>query len=51
MLEGLSVLLFAGVTYLFLIVVPSLVEKFSSEEFRQAYFSHLSEKSLHSFGK
>lgn len=51
MLEIISIILFAGITYTFLIVVPTIVEKVSSAEFRKAYFSHLSEKSVHSFGK
>lgn len=51
MFEALSVVLFAGIVYLFLVVVPATIERFSSEEFRRAYFSHLSEKNVHSFGK
>ncbi len=50
-LEMLSVVLFAGVVYTFLVVVPSVIEKLSSEDFRRAYFSHLAEKSVHSYGK
>ena len=50
-LEILSVMLFAGLIYMFLVVVPSAIEKFSSEEFKRAYFSHLGERSVHSYGK
>jgi len=46
-----SVVLFAVVIYMFLVIVPSVIEKLSSEEFRKAYFSHLAEKSVHSYGK
>lgn len=51
MLEALSLVAFAGVVYLFLVVVPVMIEKCSSEEFRHAYFSHLGDKSVHSYGK
>jgi len=50
-MSALSVILFAGLIYMFLVVVPSIIEKFSSEEFKRAYFSHLAEKSVHSYGK
>lgn len=51
MLEAFSLVAFAGVVYVFLVVVPVAIEKLSSKEFRQAYFAHLSDKNVHSFGK
>ena len=51
LLELSSIVLFAGLIYAFLIVIPSAIEKLSSEEFRRAYFSHLAEKSVNSYGK
>lgn len=47
----LSIVLFAGLIYLFLVIIPVAIEKLSSEEFKKAYFSHLSERSVHSYGK
>ena len=46
---GLAV--FACVVYLFLVVVPTMVEKFASEEFKEAYFAHLGDTSVNSYGK
>ncbi len=51
MFEALSLLVFAGVFCLFMIVIPSAVEKFSSEEFKKSYMEHLSKAYLHSYGK
>ncbi len=51
MVEMLGLAVFAGVVYLFLVVVPTVVEKVSSEEFKQAYFSHLGDASVNSYGK
>ncbi len=51
MLEALGLVVFAGVVYLFLVVVPTVVEKVSSEEFKEAYFNHLGDKSVNSYGK
>lgn len=51
MFEALGLVFFAGVVYLFLIVVPALVENFSSQEFKYAYFKHLSNPHLNSFGR
>ena len=51
MIELLSLTLFAGIVGVFLIGIPVVVEKLSSEEFCARYFSHLSERTLHSFGK
>jgi hypothetical protein len=51
MFETLGLILFAVVIYTFLIVIPTVVEKVSSPEFRKAYFAYLGKKSIHSFGK
>ena len=51
MFEMLGLAVFAGVVYLFLVVVPSVVEKLSSEEFKKSYFSHLGDMSVNSYGK
>ena len=51
MFEVLNLMAFAGVVYLCVVVVPVVIEKVSSEEFKKAYFSHLSSKKIHSFGK
>jgi len=51
MFEALGLIVFAGVIYLFLVVVPTVVEKVSSKEFKESYFSYLGEKTLNSYGK
>ncbi|MCX4275372.1 MAG: hypothetical protein OSJ27_06285 [Candidatus Gastranaerophilales bacterium] len=51
MFEILSLVVFAGVFCLFMIVVPSVVEKCTSKEFKQSYLKHLSSAYLHSYGK
>ena len=51
MIELLSLTLFAGIVGVFLIGIPVVIEKLSSEEFCSRYFSYLSERTLHSFGK
>ena len=51
MLELLSLVFFAVIVYTFLVIVPTVVEKLSSEEFREAYFAHLSSRHITSFGK
>jgi len=51
MLELLSLVFFACIVYTFLVIVPTIVERMSSEEFRSAYFAHLSSPHLNSYGK
>lgn len=51
MFEILSLVVFAGVFCLFMIVVPTVIEKCSSEEFKKSYMEHLSKTYLHSYGK
>ena len=51
MLELLSLVFMGIVVYTFLVIVPTTIEKLASEEFKNAYFSHLASKHLTSFGK
>ena len=51
MLELLSLVFFAIIVYTFLVIVPSIIENLSSEEFREAYFSHLASPHVNSYGK
>jgi len=51
MFEVFSLILFAGVCYLLLIGVPSIIEKVTSEEFKNAYMKNLGKTDLHSYGK
>ena len=51
MLEMLSLVFFGFIVYTFLVIVPTIVEKLGSEEFRVSYFEHLASKSLNSYGK
>lgn len=51
MFEAVGLVFFAGVVYLFLIVVPAVVENLTSEEFRCAYFKHLAKPHVNSFGR
>ena len=51
MLELLSLIFFGCIIYTFLVIVPTAVEKLSSEEFKNAYFYHLSSIHLNSYGK
>ena len=51
MIEVLSLLLFAGLVATFLVLLPAAFEKLSSPDFCNRYFSHLSSKTLHSYGK
>jgi len=51
MLELFSLVFFGLIVYTFLVIVPSVVENLTSEEFRFSYFSHLASKSINSYGK
>lgn len=51
MLEFFSLIFFGLVVYTFLIVIPSVVENLSTEEFRLSYFAHLANKWVNSYGK
>ena len=51
MLEMFSLVFFGFIVYTFLVVVPTIVERVASEEFRASYFSHLASKYINSYGK
>ncbi|MBQ7287982.1 MAG: hypothetical protein IJW73_09500 [Candidatus Gastranaerophilales bacterium] len=51
MAELLSLVFFGTIVYVSLVIVPATVERFSSEEFKNAYFSHLASKNINSYGK
>lgn len=51
MIEMFSLVFFGLIVYTFLVIVPTLVERFSSAEFKDAYFSHLASPSVNSYGK
>ncbi len=51
MLEMLSLVFFGFIVYTFLVIVPTAVERFGSEEFKEAYFTHLASKYINSYGK
>lgn len=51
MFEMFSLVLFGLIVYTFLVIVPTIVERVSSEEFRAAYFKHLASRFLNSYGK
>lgn len=51
MFEVLSLTAFAGVCYLLLIAIPSLVEKITSAEFKKSYGRFLAKTDLFSYGK
>lgn len=51
MLEMLCLIFFGMLVYTFLVIVPTVVEKFSAEEFKQSYFAHLASPFVNSYGK
>ncbi len=51
MFEAFGLVFFAAIVYLFLVVIPAVVEYFGSEEFANSYFEHLSKNHLNSFGR
>ena len=51
MLELFSLVFFGLIVYTTLVIVPTVVERMSSEEFRSAYFSHLASRFINSYGK
>ena len=51
MLELASLVFFGLIVYTFLVIVPTTVEKLSSEEFKASYWAHLSSIHTTSFGK
>ena len=51
MLELFSLVFFGIIVYTFLVIVPSVVENLTSEEFRCSYFKHLASRFINSYGK
>ena len=51
MLELLSLVFFGMIVYTFLVILPSIVEHLSADEFKSAYFKHLASRYLNSYGK
>jgi len=51
MLEMFSLVFFGLIVYTFLVIFPTIVERFSQEEFRRAYFDYLGSKWINSYGK
>lgn len=51
MLEMLCLVFFGIIVYTFLVIVPTMVEKFTAEDFKKSYFSHLASRYINSYGK
>jgi len=51
MFEMFSLVFFGLIVYTFLVIVPTIVERVTSEEFKSAYFKHLASRFLNSYGK
>lgn len=51
MLELFSLIFFGMIVYTFLVVVPTIVEHLSTDEFKSAYFAHLASKYVNSYGR
>ncbi len=51
MLEMISLVFFGFLVYAFLVLVPSVVENITTEEFRCSYFKHLASRFVNSYGK
>ena len=51
MLELFSLVFFGMIVYTFLVIVPTVVEHLTSDEFRSAYYSHLASRYLNSYGR
>ncbi len=51
MFEAFGLVFFAGVVYLFLVVVPTAIEFIGNEEFSSSYFKHLAKPHVNSFGR
>ena len=51
MLELFSLVFFGMIVYTFLVIVPSVVEHLSTDEFKRAYFEHLASRYVNSYGK
>ena len=51
MIEMLSLVFFGCIVYTFLVIIPTVVERFTVEEFKRAYFLHLASRFINSYGK
>ncbi|MBQ2984754.1 MAG: hypothetical protein IJD57_08175 [Candidatus Gastranaerophilales bacterium] len=51
MFELFSLVFFGLIVYTFLVVVPTVVERVTSEEFKASYFKHLASRCINSYGK
>ena len=51
MLELFSLVFFGMIVYTFLVVMPTIVEHLTTDEFRSAYYSHRASKYLNSYGR
>ena len=51
MIEMVSLVFFGLIVYTFLVVIPTVVENLTSEEFRASYFAHLASRYINSYGK
>ena len=51
MLELFSLMFFGFIVYTVLVIIPSVVERLTSEEFRCAYFAHLASRWVNSYGR
>ena len=51
MLERFSLVFFGLFVFTFLVIVPSAVERLTSEDFRVSYFAHLASRYINSYGK
>jgi len=51
MLEMVCLVFFGMIVYTFLVIVPTVVENVTSDEFKSAYFCHLASRWVNSYGK
>lgn len=51
MLELLGLVFFGMIVYTFLVVMPTIVEHITTDEFKSAYYSHLASRFINSYGK
>ena len=51
MLELFSLVFFGMIVYTFLVIMPTIVEHLTTDEFRSSYYSHLASRYLNSYGR
>jgi len=51
MLEMFCLIFFGIIVYTFLVIIPSIVEHVSTEEFKASYFYYLASRYINSYGK